>query len=985
MHLIRKLPFLLFFLLIQYLHLFGQKPNFINIGLENGLIQSQVIAFGQDVHNELWVGTYGGVSVYDGLDFKSYSKSDGLLNNLISQLYKAKDGRMWLCTATGLIVYDGVSFTNYKFPGAPSISIGINKLVEDENGVFWIVNNGILYQFLNNTFHVKSTVDNVYLDIIKIEDQVYLSSFQNGIQKLNSNGDCNSIWDINESHNAVVLKMFAGADNTMLCLVNNDLMELNVESKMYTKLNTLNALKDKGNVLNIHKDANNDLWVALDNGGVWHYNKSIWDYYNFDRGFTNEVVMTIFEDNQKNIWFGTNGAGIFRYAPTPFTFYDKQTYFGAATILGIGNDSKGNIYIGTTGEGIYVMDDNIPKKIEQLNYLKNITGFSKWKDGVLVSNVQSGLLYLYDKQIKTFYSSPNPIYNQHYYIVSNNNKVYAAGLFGLLAYENGGVIPHPLKFSVTSFHFVNDSIAILNSINAAYFYNVASKVLDTVPILDDSYVLTITSKGNDIYLATDDKGIVIYNSETRQKKYISIKEGLSCNYVYSLLVDHAGNLWAGTGCGIDKISMRGKNITVRNYGQLDGIAGVENSNHAIFEDEHNQIWFGTNKGLFKYDPALDHMLMPKSNLIIQNIKLFSKDISYKDFAKENLPFSSLPKNPVFLPSQNHLTFFFKSILLSGVENTHYRYQLKGIEENATETDQSSVVYANLPPGNYEFRVWSKNGSGSWSEQPTVYPFVIQDYYYNTVWFRLAAGLLLLGIYFMIKWIQRRNKIKKTKWEETLRSEEQDKIRQRTAEDFHDEIGNKLTRINLLSSIALAKVAQHNNEELKNIVGQIQQNATLLYKGSKDIIWSLQPQSDYLFEILERVKLNAEEMVLNAHISFHYDLKMLDAKHNVDYYNKIKLHPEVARNIIMIFKEGVNNIIKHAGAANISLEITVREDGFLIHLNDDGIGIDPATIQYGNGIKNMERRAARINASFHFGKGKLGSYIEIIVPFDLIIK
>src|SRR5690606_24065551 len=104
-----------------------------------------------------------------------------------------------------------------------------------------------------------------------------------------------------------------------------------------------------------------------------------------------------------------------------------------------------------------------------------------------------------------------------------------------------------------------------------------------------------------------------------------------------------------------------------------------------------------------------------------------------------------------------------------------------------------------------------------------------------------------------------------------------------------------------------------------------------------------------------------------------------------FYNNIKLPPEVARNIIMIFKEGVNNIIKHANANNINLEITVREDGFVIHLSDDGIGFEKETIQFGNGIKNMERRAARINASFHYGKGLHGSFIEIIVPFELKTK
>src|SRR5690606_5639704 len=128
---------------------------------------------------------------------------------------------------------------------------------------------------------------------------------------------------------------------------------------------------------------------------------------------------------------------------------------------------KGNLYIGTTGEGIYVMDDNIPKKMAVANTMNKIVGFAKLNNGVLISDNQNGLTYLFNKQIKKYYSSPNPIYNHHYFVEVYNNKVYTSGIFGLLAYENGGITPHPFKFSVTSFHFINNDTVILNSFDAA--------------------------------------------------------------------------------------------------------------------------------------------------------------------------------------------------------------------------------------------------------------------------------------------------------------------------------------------------------------------------------------------------------------------------------------------------------------------------------------------------------------------------------------
>src|SRR5690606_12320894 len=181
------------------------------------------------------------------------------LSNLISQVYKSKDGKMWMCTTSGLITYDGVGFKKYKFPTAPTISIGISKFLEDDNGVFWILNNGILYQFLNNTFHKKSSIDNIYLDIVNQNGEVYLSSFQNGIQHLNSNGEIETIWDINESHNTVVVKMLPSTDSTIFCLVNNQVISLNVSSKIYSTVAPIKALNEAGNIINIFQDSKNDL------------------------------------------------------------------------------------------------------------------------------------------------------------------------------------------------------------------------------------------------------------------------------------------------------------------------------------------------------------------------------------------------------------------------------------------------------------------------------------------------------------------------------------------------------------------------------------------------------------------------------------------------------------------------------------------------------------------------------------------------------
>ncbi|NBQ48026.1 MAG: hypothetical protein EBU33_06190, partial [Sphingobacteriia bacterium] len=144
--------------------------------------------------------------------------------------------------------------------------------------------------------------------------------------------------------------------------------------------------------------------------------------------------------------------------------------------------------------------------------------------------------------------------------------------------------------------------------------------------------------------------------------------------------------------------------------------------------------------------------------------------------------------------KNNISFSYQAITLSGNEQVTYRYRLEGSDMADAPwsewTSTNSVTYSALPPGNYTFRVQCM-GADETSYPEETYQFEIITPLYKTRWFNLVVlfGCILVGV--CIQYLYTRRKIRRQKLRTRLRAEEQAKVRMRTAEDFHDEIGNKL--------------------------------------------------------------------------------------------------------------------------------------------------------------------------------------------------
>jgi signal transduction histidine kinase len=180
-----------------------------------------------------------------------------------------------------------------------------------------------------------------------------------------------------------------------------------------------------------------------------------------------------------------------------------------------------------------------------------------------------------------------------------------------------------------------------------------------------------------------------------------------------------------------------------------------------------------------------------------------------------------------------------------------------------------------------------------------------------------------------------------------------------AADLHDNVGASLTEISILSEVAVHK--SNNDSDLKEL-RNISDIARQLVDTMSDIVFVVNPERDSLYDLIIKLKDSYNEFLQSVGISFKVK--------NIDKTNDIKLPMEYKQNLLLIFKEGINNAIKHSKCNKIVLEANIRGDVIEMILSDDGIGFDELNSGTGNGLRNMETRADKIN-----GKMKCRSSVE----------
>lgn len=207
-----------------------------------------------------------------------------------------------------------------------------------------------------------------------------------------------------------------------------------------------------------------------------------------------------------------------------------------------------------------------------------------------------------------------------------------------------------------------------------------------------------------------------------------------------------------------------------------------------------------------------------------------------------------------------------------------------------------------------------------------------------------------------------------------KTDEISQLRSSLARDFHDEMGNKLASINILSqSVALSIKPDDSNQEALKLLETISQRSKELFDGTKDFIWSIDFKSDYLFELYVYLREFGERFFNELEINFLSDS-------NLDAQSLAMLKSTQGRQLILVCKELMTNAAKHSKCAEVNFRIEQKDTKAKIVFEDNGLGFDYEKVSK-RGLNNITSRLEKLNASFEIDSSSKGTKISIILHLE----
>ncbi len=958
----------------------AQKYNFVNYSVDNGLIQSQANSICRDNMGHLWVSTMGGVSCYDGKTFKNYTTSNGLLSNIAYSITCDSLNNILICTDKGLSVFDGNKFSNYTFnyhnKNHRVISVlPINTqeyLVLAGARLFKVKYRRVESYFINSDTTLQFTA------LAQTPEVVFAASFKKGLFVLENNNWSTINFPKTDEDVFFIKRIDITRSKKSYFLTNAGIYEFRFNNLIRSSLPK--EIQDRNDIGCIASDDKNNLWLGTFKGALVINGRNEFHYYNSTSGCTDNSISNILFDNENNIWLASDGQGIFRYSVCPFTYYDETNGLPHPVVMSIVKTKKGIIYSGTYGGGLVKFSNG---KMESFALPSNSVAAQQILSCAVDAN---DILWVGTQNNKIWkFNGRNFISVEHYkgippgsiseLFFDSRQRLWVATAFGF------GYIKDEKFKLVRSNEFTwnfaeagTDSILITtNSELLLYSMDSCSVISKNEQVKTSDVTGIVKGEEGNYWLLTNGYGILIWNLALDSVlTNITTRNGLNSDFIYNIKRDVENNYWIGTGAGINKISSVSgfEKFKISRYGRAEGMFGQESNKSAVMQNLDGKIWFGTTKGLFIYNAADEQMVKYPAKIILQGVKLFSQAIGNKEYNDSLSSWYNIPINLSLPHTENHLTFSFAAVNFNNPDKILYQYMIEGLEKTWSEPSiENTVIYPAIPPGKYIFKVKIYDSNTS----ILAYSFEIKAPFYSTFWFRLilVVSLILLGV--GLQGMRNYNKKRKEFELQKLREEEQNKVRQRTAEDFHDEVGNKLTRISLLADILKSK---SENESIISLSDKIKENTNELYSGTKDIIWALNPENDNLTEMLLYLEAFGNNLVQDSEVKFSTSL-------NIGFANGIVLPMGFNRNITMIFKEAINNALKHSKCNFMKLESELIQGEVLkIMLTDDGVGIDDLNNRRGSGLQNMAQRASRMNGELEITKNGAGKGTCITLTLKL---
>ena len=319
---------------------------------------------------------------------------------------------------------------------------------------------------------------------------------------------------------------------------------------------------------------------------------------------------------------------------------------------------------------------------------------------------------------------------------------------------------------------------------------------------------------------------------------------------------------------------------------------------------------------------------------------------------------------------NRITFFLRSTNLLDQHRDEYAYRLVGADTNwASAGNEDRITFNSLAPGRYRFEARARTALGAWGATTGI-ALTILPPFWATWWFRalLAVALAILAwrVFRAVLRERLREQREQLERERALLEE-----RMRIAHDLHDDLGSSLAMIVMEGELA----RMDESADARDALRRVSDGAREVTDNMRRIVWALGSGQDSLGDLAAYMRSSAAELLERA------DLR-LESRIQIETPGR-RLSADQRRHLLLIVKELLLNVVKHAEARSATLGLMQRNGSLMLSVADDGKGFDiTLRMGAGTGTTSLQERVKALKGTVEVRSSPAdGTCLEIVIPLD----
>jgi signal transduction histidine kinase/ligand-binding sensor domain-containing protein len=887
-----------------------------------------------------------------GSRFMNFSVGDDPQTNRVNVLYEDRSGRLWAGTDGGLFVLEdntnGVVFrpVPLDLPSRPDRAVQIWAIVDDRQGSLWIGTSWGLVRRMSDGRMFHSAVqpaqgaDHVRALLVDREQRVWIGHDTRLIVLRPGNDRPNVSSLMHPSHEARAIRE----------------LKLPAIAGAVATFTTHDGLSG-GLVRALLQSADGQVWIAT-LGGLTQFDGTSFRAFTKTQGVPGATSLA--EDRHGNLWIGTAGGGAVRLALNGFTAYTEADGLAMTPIRTVLQGAAGDLHVVSVNQHIHRFDGSrfAAVRANLSADLGSVNSGVALQDGAGEWWIPGGAgLYRFprvENVERLGRIRPKAIYTTRDGLAGDDvNRLFedSRGDIWIGRTTPTSVVLTRWERATETFHRYSDADGVpAFSRTLAFAEDRGGNVwigfwdgglaryrngrFTLLTTADGAPAGAITSlyidQGGRLWVSSSRGGVSRIDSPTHDRpRFVSYTtaQGLSSNQVSIITEDAWGRMYLGVPSGLDRLDPDGGRV--RHYTTADGLTGELLSG---FRDRHGTLWFGGYNGLLKLAPTLDRPRSPPA-VFIGGLRVAGESYMTFDLGEGEIPRFELE------PNRNQLQIEFFGLTTPAGEQLRYQYWLEGADASWNAlTAQRNVNYASLAPGRYRFVVRAVADDGALSQKPATVAFTILRPVWQRWWFLTLAALVLSA---GAVWVYR------TRVHRLLALE---RVRTRIATDLHDDLGSNLSQIAILSELLLRSAGKEDRAMAK-LLSLISATANESVEAMSDIVWAINPKGDSLQNLIRRMRRFASDGFTAVSIDFEFRAPDVD--------RHVVMGADVRREVFLLFKEAVNNVIRHSKCTRAEIEVHVNGDDLLLRVSDNGEGFDTTQDTDGHGLVSIGERARNL--------------------------